>query len=199
MKKLIILFIVPLLYCCTVLDDPIDTGIAESNIDQTMWEHFVNDTAWQQVTSAIEHAGIKYMFDGSDPDYQEVTFFGVTNQSIIRFLIENELKDVSDLAPEKCKMMLLSHMVTGKIMKDDCEFEIKGTNEGGTIVTSLTGKKIRIYRITTPGIHGPESGPQYLAIHALESGFKADVVSADNEFKNGVMHTLIDSYTWTEL
>lgn len=141
MKKLIILFIVPLLYCCTVLDDPIDTGSAESNVHQTMWEHLVNDTTWQRVTGAIEHAGIKYMFDGSDPDYQEVTFFGVTNQSIIRFLIENELKDVSDLAPEKCKMMLLSHMVSGKIMKDDCEFEIKGTNEGGTVVTSLTGKK----------------------------------------------------------
>lgn len=142
---------------------------------------------------------LKYMFDGSAPEYQEITFFGLTNESINRFLIENGLTKVTDLTPEKCKTMLLSHMVSGKLMKDDCDFEIKGTNEGGTIVNSMSGEKIRVYRITTPGKNGPKSGPQLLALHTLESGFKADIISADNEFRNGVIHLLILEYTWTEL
>lgn len=201
MKNIIILLIISLFCSCKVIDDPIDTGICISNTDETMWEYFVKDTKnnWDSIIVAIEYADIKYMFDGSDPEYKELTFFGITNMSIQMFLYQNELNSIHDLTPEKCKSMLLSHIVPGKVMKDDCDFEVKGTNEGGSMLTSITGKKIRAYRIKSPGIYGPESGPQYLAIHAQETGFKADVASSDIEVKNGVVHSLSYSYVWAEL
>lgn len=199
MKNLIILFSVLLACSCKVIDDPIDTGICESNTDLTMWEYLNRSRQWDSIVRAIEYAGIKTMFDGTDPQYRNITFLGTTNYCIIAFLIENGYESITDLTPKECKTMLLSHMISGKVMKNDCDYEVKGTNDGGTITTSLTGKKIRLYRIKTGGTYGPESGPQFLAIHALKSGFKADVVSADIEVKNGVVHSLSTSYVWTEL
>lgn len=201
MKNLIILFIMSLLCGCKVIDDPVDTGICESDKTKTMWEYFVNgqNGDWGLVTEAIEYAGVKNMFDGSDPDYKEITFFGPTALSIRKCLYENGLKTIYDLTPEEVKSMLISHLVSGKIMKNDCDFEVKGTNEGGKIVTSLTGKKLRVFRIKTPGQYGPETGPVLMGLHALESGFKANIASSDIELKNGVIHSLTYDYTWTEL
>ena len=201
MKKLILLITIASLSACKVIDDPVDTGICQSDKTKTMWEYFLSDTHgdWTIITEAIQYAGIKYIFDGSDSRYQQITFFGITDFSIKKFLYENQLQTIYDLTPEKCKTMLLSHIITEKRMKDSFGFEVKGTNDGGTILTTLSGKQLRIYRITTPGKYGPESGPVLMAIHALESGFKADIASANIEVKNGVVHALAYTYAWTEL
>lgn len=197
-----ILYLILLSFCsCEVIDDPVDTGNFKSDKSKTLWEYFTGASPdnWELLVEAIEYAGIKHVFDGSDPNYKEITCFGVTNYSIEKFLYENGMRNISDLSPEACKAMVLSHLIPGKYLKNTFDFEVRGTNEGGSIFTTLTGKSLRIYRIKTPGPYGPESGPTLLGIHAPESGFKASVASEDIEVKNGVVHALAYDYIWNEL
>ena len=51
------------------------------------------------------------LFEGKDPAHKEITFFGITNHSIRRHLLEFGHKRVSDLDPEWCREMLLRHVI----------------------------------------------------------------------------------------
>lgn len=73
------------LYSCTDFNF-IDGGLANGVHDCTMWEYFKNQPVdWDSTMVMIEHAGMKSYFDGSGK-YKEITFFGITDLSIIRFL-----------------------------------------------------------------------------------------------------------------
>jgi len=89
---------------------------------------------------------LKELFDGTNPDYKEITFFGVTNLSIEQFLVKTINDDwepvynrVKDIPADLCREMLLSHIVAGKMMKTEFDYEVKGTLAGGTVVKTLSG------------------------------------------------------------
>ena len=76
---------------------------------------------------------------------------------------------------------------------------MKGTLAGGTVVKTLLGIELRVYR-TKSGYNGvPDIGAEGLAIHALVSGQMATVASADIEVTNGVVHALDYTYLFTQL
>ena len=53
-----------------------DSGLADGKHDCTMWEYFQTDGEnWDSTMILIEHAGLKEVFDGTNPDYKEITFF----------------------------------------------------------------------------------------------------------------------------
>lgn len=43
---------------------------------------------WDSIVVAIEYAGLTDIFEGTNPDYKEITFFGPTNMSIRKFFLE---------------------------------------------------------------------------------------------------------------
>lgn len=207
--KHMILFLLPILMLsgCDSFNE-INTGLAQGKHDCSMWEYFRKDkTNWDSVMIAIDHAGIRNIFDGTHPDYREgITFFGMTNYSIKLFIMHSRTPDwkpkyqgIRDIPTDICRKMILSHVIKGKKTSTDFEFEVKGTLTGGSLITSLSGTQLRIYRIKNPYHQTPDAGPEFLAIHALESGQMANVASSNIETTTGIVHALSYEYEWTEL
>ena len=81
---------------CSCEDYYHDSGLANGEHDCTMWEYFESQPGdWDSTMIMIEHAGMKAYFDGSMKDKQ-VTFFGVTNLSILRFMLEHNERNLDD-------------------------------------------------------------------------------------------------------
>ena len=184
-----------------------DSGVANGKHDCTMWEYFQTDHEnWDSTMILIEHAGLKDVFDGTNPGYKEITFFGVTNLSINQFLFKTTddkreplYNRIEDIPADLCREMLLSHIAAGKMMKTGFEYEVKGTLTGGTMVKTLSGIELRVYRTKSEYNGVPDIGAEGLAIHALVSGQMATVASADIEVTNGVVHALDYTYQFTRL
>lgn len=208
MKKYIAIWI-GLLLACSACDDNYyhDSGLANGQHDCTMWEYFQTDREnWDSTMMLIEHAGLKDIFDGTNPDYKEITFFGVTNLSINQFLFKTIDDDwepiynrVKDIPVDLCRDMLLSHIIPGKLMKSGCDYEERGTLTGGTMVKTLSGIELRVYRTRSSYSGIPDIGAEGLAIHAPVSGQMATIASADIEVTNGVVHSLDYTYQFTQL
>ena len=184
-----------------------DSGLADGKHDCTMWEYFQTDGEnWDSTMILIEHAGLKEVFDGTNPDYKEITFFGVTNLSIEQFLDKTVNDDwepvydrVKDIPAELCRDMLLSHVVKGKKRREDFDYEVRGALTGGTVLTSLSGVELRVYRIKSSYNDVPDIGAESIGVHALESGQMTTVASSNIEVTNGVVHSLSYTYQFTQL
>lgn len=205
-KYLFWLGIILAIYACEN-DNYHDTGLADGKHNCSMWDYFAKDHEnWDSVVIMIERAGLITIFDGTHPQYKEITFFGITNLSVIEFLVnkldENQeivYKGVRDIPEEMCRRILLSHIVPKKIRMEEVDYEVKGTLTGGTIVKNLSGCDLRVYRARTSFMGVPDIGAEELKIHALESGQQASVGSSNIEVTNGVVHALAYTYQMTEL
>ncbi|WP_018339514.1 fasciclin domain-containing protein [Butyricimonas synergistica] len=192
---------------CSCEDYYHDSGLANGEHDCTMWEYFESQPGdWDSTMILIEHAGLKDVFDGTNPDYKEITFFGVTNLSIEQLLVKTIDDDwepvynrVKDIPVDLCREMLLSHIIPGKMMKTGFDYEVKGTLTGGTMVTTLSGVELRVYRTKSSYGGVPDIGAEGLRIHASVSGNMASIASADIEVTNGVVHALDYTYQFTQL
>lgn len=206
--KHILLIIIPLFLLggCEKYDI-IDTGLANRVYDGTMWEYFhTNHYDWDSMIVAIEYADVKHVFDGTDPEYGEITFFGITGWSVKRFIRNTRDGDgkrkysrLTDVPAGLLREMILSHVVKGKIMKEDVAYEKKNTQLSETVVTTLTGKQLCIYRTRSDFGNMADAGAEGMGINALASGYKAGVASAGIRVSNGVVHSLQYEYQWTEL
>lgn len=127
-KGAIILMIVA--FCSCTKYNYIDGGVAKGVHDCSMWDYFHTDSYnWDSTIIMIEHAGLKSLFDGTG-EYKQITFFGLTNLSIRRYILNNNagleeddplyLHRVTDISPAKCKDILQKLVVPDKrIMLND--------------------------------------------------------------------------------
>ncbi|WP_270516644.1 fasciclin domain-containing protein [Sanguibacteroides sp. AM78-02pH3A] len=184
-----------------------DTGLANGVHDCTMWEYLRSDHEnWDSTVLLIERAGLVPLFEGKSAEYPEITFFGPTNLSIIQFLLTttdragNRLYHrIADIPAETCERLVKSHIIPGRRIKEDFDYEVRGTLTGGTILQTLTGIELRVFR-TKGDYNGiPDIGPEGLGIHALVNGFIAGVASADIVTNTGIVHSLSYSYQMVEL
>ena len=184
-----------------------DSGLADGKHDCTVWEYLQTDHYnWDSVIVMIEHAGLKDVFDGTNPEFKQITFFAPTNLSVNQFLFKTTgetgdmvYSSVKDVPVELCRKMLLAHVLNRRMMKEDFDYEVKGTLTGGTMVTTIGGVELRVYRTRTPYNGIPDIGPESLFFHAVTSGHIAMVASSDIEMMNGVVHSLSYTYEFTKL
>ena len=184
-----------------------DSGLADGKHDCTVWEYLQTDHYnWDSVIVMIEHAGLKDVFDGTNPEFKQITFFAPTNLSVNQFLFKTTgetgdmvYSSVKDVPVELCRKMLLAHVLNRRMMKEDFDYEVKGTLTGGTMVTTIGGVELRVYRTRTPYNGIPDIGPESLFFHAVTSGHIAMVASADIEMMNGVVHSLSYTHEFTKL
>ena len=184
-----------------------DSGLADGKHDCTVWEYLQTDHYnWDSVIVMIEHAGLKDVFDGTNPEFKQITFFAPTNLSVNQFLFKTTgetgdmvYSSVKDVPVELCRKMLLAHVLNRRMMKEDFDYEVKGTLTGGTMVTTIGGVELRVYRTRTPYNGIPDIGPESLFFHAVTSGHIAMVASADIQMMNGVVHSLSYTYEFTKL
>ena len=164
-----------------------DSGLADGKHDCTVWEYLQTDHYnWDSVIV--------------------ITFFAPTNLSVNQFLFKTTgetgdmvYSSVKDVPVELCRKMLLAHVLNRRMMKEDFDYEVKGTLTGGTMVTTIGGVELRVYRTRTPYNGIPDIGPESLFFHAVTSGHIAMVASADIEMMNGVVHSLSYTYEFTKL
>lgn len=106
---------------------------------------------------------------------------------------------VDDIPVDLCREMLLSHVVPGKIMKEEFDYEVKGTPHGWNDGDYLIGRGVASVPDETEYGGVPDIGAEDLSIHAMVSGQMASVASANIETRSGVVHSLSYTYQFTEL
>ena len=115
-----------------------DTGLADGVFDGTAWEYMqAGHGNWDSLVIMIRKAGLADLFDGKDPDCPQMTVFGLTNLSIVQFLLrttdgEGELvyRSVADMPDALCREILLSYVIAGRHVRVDsrmrCRVRWKG-------------------------------------------------------------------------
>ena len=84
------------------------------------------------------------LFEGQDPDHPEITFLGITNHSIRRYLLERGLSQVADLTPRVLQKVLLLSRFDGKLWRIAFLWESDGQGgnliKGGAFIIPLWGE-----------------------------------------------------------
>lgn len=204
MRTILFICITVILLASCEKDYQHDTELADGYHDCSMMDYLRNDhNNWDSIVVAIEYAGLTDIFEGTNPDYKEITFFGPTNTSIRKFFLEQTgeaiYHTIREIPVEQVRDMILAYLVEGKKMKETFDYEVKGTLTGGTEVYSLNNVKLRVYRTQSEFNGIPDIGAEGLKIHAEISGQMASIASADIETNNGVVHSLSNRFTWVEL
>lgn len=189
------LLILGVLFCLACEDNYIDTGISNGKHNCSMYDYLCSDSYnWDSTRLIIERAELKYMFDGTNREYENITFFGPTNHSIRMWMINNGYKCVSDIPVDICRDYIKKYIYKdGKLMRVDFLFEVKGTSEGGSRIVKLDGGEIRVFRRSTDWGAAVGGGAEELYVQSYVYGVTNRIASADIETLTGVVHSL--SYT----
>ena len=85
-----------LLSGCTKYDF-VETGRANGNHNTTMWEYFKSDPYnWSLLVRLSSRIGLQDVFEGKSSYGKEITFLGITNHSIRRYLLKKYADDHSE-------------------------------------------------------------------------------------------------------
>lgn len=207
MKQLITLITLCLIITsCNKDDYQIDTGKAKGIHDCNIWEFMQQQKGtFDSAVLVIQKAGLTDLFTGQS-EYKNITVFAFSNYAVMNFLFEtvdtdkNQLyHSVSEIPAELCKRFVLSHIISGRMLRTDFRYEVPGTNTGGTDVTTLANTKLRVYRVKTPYWDVPDAGPEALFLQTAIYGITVQITTSDNQCTNGIVHSLSNTYIFTEL
>lgn len=205
MKTCIYIMVLMAFVASCTKDNFYDSGVSNGRHDCSLLEYMEKDSYnWDSTVVLVRHAGEEMvrLFEGNDPAHPEITFFGMTNHSIRRYLLQNGLKRVSDLDPAWCKERLLRHVVDGKFYRKDFapgEQPLGGSSigEGGTKVTTLgnTGFWGYTERQDYEGVQGIGYTKFYLYSLVPGNSRQLDLASPDIEPNHCVVHSLGYGFT----
>lgn len=205
------LLVLVLSFSACTKDQYIDTGICNGRFDGSLLEYLESPDRdksynWDSTALMVRRAGedVVRLFEGKDPDHPEITFLGITNHSIRRYLLERGLKKVSDLSPEYCKKVLLCHILDGKVYRDSIPLGMDGQGgrlmEGGAYYTTLGGTRLAMFTKADSWQGVADIGPLKITIKSTHTMMKLDgVASTDIEPDNCVVHSMTYYYDWTDM
>ena len=209
MKKVfIICVLLGLAFVGCTTDNFIKTGLSNGHFDGSLLEyleHPGHSYDWDSTALMVRHAGVDIvrLFEGQDSDHKEITFFGPTNHSIRRYLLQKNLNRVTDLDPEWCRKLLLCHVVDGKIYREKVTSGTLSTGsnlvEGGVRYNTIGGTEIILYtfRGNYQGVDG--LGALKLYMVSAETTRSLDIASTDIEPNNCVVHSMVYYYDWKDM
>lgn len=204
MEKWIYMLVIafPLFNACTK-DNFIYSGVSDGRHEgKNMLEYMETDSYnWDSTLLMIHHAGaeIVQLFEGKDAAHPEITFFGVTNHSIRRYMLENGIERVIDLDPQWCRSILLKHIVDGKFYRKDIPEGKPGSygtvGTGGMTLKTLDGTKIWIYTEVDETSGVTENAARHIFINFTNVNKLVAVASGDIEPDNCIVHALAYGFT----
>ncbi len=207
MKRLIYMIIIalPLFNACTK-DNFVYSGTSDGRHEgKNMLEYMETDSYdWDSTLLMIRHAGAEtvQLFEGKDAAHPEITFFGITNHSIRRYMLENGIERVTDLDPAWCRSILLQHVVDGKLYRRDIPEGAPGTygtvGEGGMTLTTLAGTEIWAYTMVEEQSGIVENAARHIFINFTKVNLQVAVASGDIEPDNCIVHALEYGFTLGE-
>lgn len=177
------------------------TGISNGRFEGTMLEYMrAHSYDWDSTVVMIEHAGLESLFEGDE----KITFFGPTNLSILRYMLENNIERVRDMDADFCRTTLLRHVMKGKMMCSEFEPGLKATGSeligsGGDTYTLMGGNKIWAYTFKEEYNSVAGMGPIRLYVASIDAHKKIEIASGDIEPDNGVVHSLAYNFTLGEM
>lgn len=197
----------------------IETGYAHGKHDTSMDRYFEGDTYnWTLTRQLIAHAGLAELF--TQIGGEGITFFGVTDNSVRRYLLqmqdkENELAEeearpakkltLQDIPVATAREMIERSVIKGRFKLSDIPSgkltpsgdALRG--EGGQEYTTLAGSKLWIYTFREPYERIPNAGPVSIYVVSQEREKRVKVASSDIETLTGIVHSLPYDYTLGEL
>lgn len=206
MKKIIWAILVSMtIVACETKYDMENTGIANGKFDGTMYDYFHSDSYnWDSLIIMIDRAGLQNLFRGEVEGYEEITFWGPTNHSIRRWMLEGTGKPerLEELSAEECRKFVMAHVVKGKTMLDDIPRGTIGQNttSGGMIMTGGDNdNQMWVYTEQRPYNNVIGVGAVVIKIRSLRTLTDIDIASCNIEPTTGVVHSLHPNYTLGEL
>ena len=207
MKKILLaISIVLTIVSCTTDYNMNNTGLANGKFDGTMYDYFHSDSYnWDSLIIMIDRAGLQDLFNGEVEGYEEITFWGPTNNSIRRWMLEGGTgvpKRVKDLSPEECRKYVMAHVVKGKTMLNDIP---RGTINMGSVSGGMTmygednKNEMWVYTEQLPYNGVIDVGAVIIKIRSMRTLVDIDIASCNIEPTTGVVHSLHPNYTLGEL
>lgn len=197
MKKLIYIILVAVTFAACEDDYYKDTGVSNGDLDMSMWEYFETDSYnWDSTMLVIERAGLESLFQvESDNSADHITFLGITNHSIRKFMLDNDYETVESIPVEICEEYIKGYIIEEEYLWDDIEFEVKGTttDEGGTMTENMNAGVLRLYRQTSDYGAVEDAGPVSTYVQSSTASKTVQLVSTNIQTNSGVVHAL--SYT----
>lgn len=207
MKRFVYTVIVGLIsFSACTKDNFIYTGISNGRHEgKNLLEYMETDSYnWDSTLLLVRHAGAEtvQLFEGKDANHPEITFFGITNHSIRRYMLENGIERVIDLDPAWCRSILLRHVVDGKFYRKDIpegKPGIYGTvGTGGMMLTTLAGTEIWAYTTVDEESGVVENAARHIFINFTNVNMQVAVASGDIEPDNCIVHALEYAFTLGE-
>ncbi len=201
-NKILISIIFSLVIFSCTKDNLIDTGKANGNVNATMLGYFDRDTYnWDSLKVMIRHTNMEKIFDGTSEYGKDITFFGITNHSIRRYLLQYGYNRVTDIPQDECRNFILSSILNEKITleqfipgkKSSDPYNIIG--EGGKKYKTLSGKELWIYTYRDHYNGVPNSGPLKIYIVSETTSKTTKVASCNINTLTGIVHSLDYNFT----
>ena len=207
MKKILLaISIVLTIVSCTTDYNMNNTGLANGKFDGTMYDYFHSDSYnWDSLIIMIDRAGLQDLFNGEVEGYEEITFWGPTNNSIRRWMLEGGTgvpKRLKDLSPEECRKYVMAHVVKGKTMLNDIP---RGTINMGSVSGGMTmygednKNEMWVYTEQLPYNGVIDVGAVIIKIRSMRTLVDIDIASCNIEPTTGVVHSQHPNYTLGEL
>ncbi len=207
MKKILLaISIVLTIVSCTTDYNMNNTGLANGKFDGTMYDYFHSDSYnWDSLIIMIDRAGLQDLFNGEVEGYEEITFWGPTNNSIRRWMLEGGTgvpRRLKDLSPEECRKYVMAHVVKGKTMLNDIP---RGTINMGSVSGGMTmygednKNEMWVYTELLPYNGVIDVGAVIIKIRSMRTLVDIDIASCNIEPTTGVVHSLHPNYTLGEL
>ena len=221
---LLALLVLSLFSSCTKYDF-VETGKAKAYHDTTMWEYFQTDSYnWSYLVYMTKRAGLEDLFQGKSTQYgPEITFLGMTNHSIRRYLYrtygsdtaadpidpsklteEQTMKLIDRMSVATCRSLILDCVIPKeKLLLEDFPAGRKSADgsavgTGGKTFTMASGKQLWLYtfRDTYAGVAG--AGANRLHIVSPTTTISRDIASHNIQTRTGVVHSLQYDFTPTD-
>ena len=221
---LLAFFVLSLLSSCTKYDF-VETGKAKGYHDTTMWEYFQTDSYnWSYLVYMTKRAGLEDLFQGKSTTYgPNITFLGITNHSIRRYLYrtygsdtaadpidpsklteEQTMKLIDRMSVATCRRLILDCVIPKeKLLLEDFPAGRKSADgsavgTGGKTFTMASGKQLWLYtfRDTYAGVAG--AGANRLHIVSPTTSISRDIASHNIQTRTGVVHSLQYDFTPTD-
>ena len=190
-----------LCFCSCTKYNYINGGTANGIHDCTMWEYFhTNSYDWDSTVVMIEHAGLKSLFDGTG-EYKQITFFGLTSNSILRYMLENNYERVTDIPVGKCQDIIQKLVAPKRIMLNDVPrgnriqsgggIESAFVEYDGLVFDCIRGSLfLWTQRMAYNDIEDTGEIALYIASRNRDGTRNERVASTDIQTTNGVVHSL---------
>lgn len=191
MKYIYIALISAILFCSCQENNFVDTGKSIGVHDMSMLDYMKTDSYnWDSTVLVIERAGLESLFDGTSEEYPQITFFGPTNLSIMKYMFPKGYIKVSDIPVEDCKSLILKHVLDSRYLKEDFPVGNNNPREGGGDYETLGGNILWLYKRLEG--YGPNKhvGPTHLYLESYDYKIAWDIASSDIQTNNGVVHSL---------